>query len=66
VVSGMTIKNLVTRTVGVGLLLLTGCEAPRTMRDDYLRLTASHSAAPKTQPAKSTSSDHARRNLPLI
>jgi hypothetical protein len=50
----MTIRNLVTRTVGIGLLLLAGCEAPRNMRDDYLRLTTPEAAALKAQAAKST------------
>lgn len=51
----MTIRSLITRTVGVGLLLLAGCEAPRNMRDDFLRLTASQPAALKSQPSKATS-----------
>ena len=32
----MTIRSLVRHTVGVGLLLLSGCEAARNMRDDFL------------------------------
>ena len=51
----MTNRNLITRTIGVGLLLLAGCETPRNMRDDFLRLTASQAAALKSQPTKSTS-----------
>jgi len=51
----MTIRNLITRTVGVGLLLLTGCEAPRNMRDDLVKLTSAQPTAQKSQPAKSTS-----------
>ena len=47
--------NLIARTTGVGLLLLTGCEAPQNMRDDFLKLTSSQSTAQKSQPAKSSS-----------
>jgi len=50
----MTIRNLIARTTGVGLLLLTGCEAPRNMRDDFLKLTSSQPTAKKSQPAKSS------------
>ena len=50
----MTIRNLIARTTGVGLLLLTGCEAPRNMRDDFLKLTSSQPAAQKSKPAKSS------------
>ena len=49
----MTIRSLIRQTVGVGLLLLTGCEASRNMRDDLLRLTSSQATAQKTQPTKS-------------
>src|ERR1700741_4466572 len=34
-VGGMTIRSLVRQTVGVGLLLLSGCEAARSMHDDF-------------------------------
>ena len=51
----MTIRNLIARTTGMGLLLLTGCEAPRNMRDDFLKLTSSQPTAQKSQPAKSSS-----------
>ena len=44
--------------VGVGLLLLSGCDVARTMRDDFTRLTSGKPAtsqpkrsAPPTQPA---------------
>ena len=40
-------------TVGVGLLLLSGCEAARNMRDDFSRLTSSQPTTQKSQPAKS-------------
>ena len=52
----MTIRSLVAQTVGVGLLLLTGCEASRNMRDDLLRLTSSQPTAQKSQSAKSVAS----------
>ena len=56
VVGGMTIRSLIAQTVGVGLLLLTGCEASRNMRDDLLRLTSSQPTAQKSQSAKSVAS----------
>jgi hypothetical protein len=49
----MTFRRLITQTVAVGLLLLTGCEASRNMRDDLLRLTSSQPTAQKSQSAKS-------------
>ena len=52
-VGEMTIRSLITQTVGVGLLLLTGCEASLNMRDDLLKLTFSQATAQKSQPAKS-------------
>jgi hypothetical protein len=52
----MTIRSLITQTVGVGLLLLTGCEASRNMRDDLLRLTSSQPTAQKSQSVKSVAS----------
>jgi hypothetical protein len=60
----MTIRSLITQTVGVGLLLLTGCEASRNMRDDLLRLTSSQSTAPKSQSAKSVTSTRPRTTPP--
>jgi hypothetical protein len=64
VVGGMTIRRLITQTVAVGLLLLTGCEASRNMRDDLLRLTSSQSTAQKSQPAKSVTSTRPRTTPP--
>jgi hypothetical protein len=52
----MTIRSLITQTVGAGLLLLTGCEASRNMRDDLLRLTSSQPTTQKSQSAKSVAS----------
>ena len=43
-----------TRSVGVGLLLLSGCDMARNMRDDFTRLTSSKPAA--TQPKRSAPS----------
>ena len=60
----MTIRSLITQTVGVGLLLLTGCEASRNMRDDLLRLTSSQLTAQKSQPAKSVTSTRPRTTPP--
>src|SRR5438874_1985275 len=56
VIGGMTIRRLITQSVGVGLLLITGCEASRNMRDDLLRLTSSQPTAQKPQTAKSVTS----------
>ena len=46
-----------TRSIGVGLLLLSGCDVARNMRDDFTRLTSSKPATsqpkrgvPPTQP----------------
>ena len=64
VVGGMTIRSLITQTVGVGLLLLTGCEASRNMRDDLLRLTSSQPTAQKSQSAKSVTSTRPRTTPP--
>ena len=52
VVGVMTIRSL----VGVGLLLLTGCEASRNMREDLARLTSSQATAQKSQSPKSVTS----------
>jgi hypothetical protein len=52
----MTIRSLVRQTVGVGLLLLSGCEAARNMRDDFARLTSSQPTAQKAQPVRSMAS----------
>jgi hypothetical protein len=37
----MTIKGLMTHAVGVGLLLMSGCQAARNMGDDFSRLMSS-------------------------
>ena len=58
----MTIRSLVAQTVGVGLLLLTGCEASRNMRDDLLRLASF--PAQKSQSAKSVTSTRPRTTPP--
>src|SRR4029453_8435253 len=60
----MTIRSLIAQTVGVGLLLLTGCEASRNMRDDLLRLTSSQPTAQKSQSAKSVTSTRPRTTPP--
>jgi len=60
----MTIRRLITQTVAVGLLLLTGCEASRNIRDDLLRLTSSQSTAQKSQSAKSVTSTRPPTTLP--
>lgn len=41
----MTPKGLMRWTVGVGLLLLSGCDAAHSMRDDFARLTSPQAAA---------------------
>jgi len=63
-VGGMTIRSLVRHTVAIGLLLLSGCEAARNMRDDFSRLTSSQPTAQKTQPAKSVASTTRPRTAP--
>jgi hypothetical protein len=60
----MTIKNLVRNSIGVGLLLLSGCEAARNMRDDFSRLTSSQPMAQKSQPAKNVASTNRPRATP--
>jgi hypothetical protein len=60
----MTIRSLITQTVGVGLLLLTGCETSRNMRDDLLRLTSSQPTPQKSQSAKSVASTRPRTTPP--
>jgi len=52
-----------TQTVGVGLLLLSGCEVARSARDDLARLTSSQPAA-SSQVRKTTSSQTAARRTP--
>ena len=63
-VGGMTIKNLVRNSIGVGLLLLSGCEAARNMRDDFSRLTSSQATAQRSQPAKNVASTTRPRTTP--
>jgi hypothetical protein len=43
-------------TVVVGLVLLSGCEAARNMRDDFSRLTSSQPTTQRAQPAKNVAS----------
>jgi hypothetical protein len=62
-VGGMRIRSLVRHTVAIGLLLLSGCEAARNMRDDFARLT-SQPTAQKAQPAKSVASTTRPRTAP--
>jgi hypothetical protein len=56
----MRITNLVKHAAALGLLLLPGCEATRSMRDDFARLTSSQAAAQKPQPTRSSSSPPTR------
>ena len=51
-------------SIGVGLLLLSGCEAARNMRDDFSRLTSSQPTAQKSQPAKNVASTNRPRTTP--
>jgi len=60
----MTIRSLMTQTVGVSLLLLTGCDAARSMRDDFHRLTSSQPTAQKTQPARNVAAANRPRTTP--
>jgi hypothetical protein len=60
----MTIRGLVRDTVAISLLLLSGCEAARNMRDDFSRLTSSQPTAQKAQPAKSVASTTRPRTAP--
>jgi hypothetical protein len=63
-VGGMTIRSLVRNSIGVGLLLLSGCEAARNMRDDFSRLTSSQPTAQRSQPAKNVASTTRPRTAP--
>jgi hypothetical protein len=63
-VGGMTIRGLVRNSVGVGLLLLSGCDAARSMRDDFARLTSSQPTAQKAQPARNVASTNRPRPAP--
>jgi hypothetical protein len=62
----MTVKGLMTQTVGVGLLLMSGCQATRNMADDFSRLMSSqptsaqkrnNAAAPPATRSRNTPSD---------
>lgn len=48
-VVSMTVRGLMTRTVGIGLLLLSGCEATRKMGDDFARLMSSPPTSAQTR-----------------
>lgn len=48
----MTIGSHMKRSLGVGLLLLSGCDVAKSMRDDFTRLTSAKPTAPP-QPQKS-------------
>jgi hypothetical protein len=65
----MTIKslmNLIKQTVVLGLLVLSGCEARSSMRDDFVRLTSAQPIAVQKPPVKSTASQSgpASRGVP--
>jgi glucose/arabinose dehydrogenase len=60
----MAIRSLARHGITVGLLLLSGCEAARSMRDDFNRLTSSQAAAQKAQPARSTNAPARPRPAP--
>ena len=63
-VGGMTIRSLVRHGAAISLLLLSGCEAARNMRNDFSRLTSSQPTAQKAQPAKSVASTTRPRTAP--
>src|SRR5690242_4275144 len=60
----MAITSLTRHGITIGLLLLSGCEAARSMRDDFNRLTSSQAAAQKTQPARAASAPARPRPAP--
>jgi hypothetical protein len=60
----MIIKGLARRTVMIGLLLLPGCEAARSMRDDLARLTSSQPTVQRTQPARTATTTSTNRTRP--
>ena len=60
----MTITSLMKQTVAVGLLFLSGCDAARSMRDDFGRLTSSQAAAQKPSPKSTTASPARSRSAP--
>lgn len=53
-----------TQTVGVGLLLLSGCEVARNARDDLARLTSSQPTTSSSQVRKATPPQAARGRAP--
>lgn len=57
-------KSLARHTVMIGLLLLPGCEAARSMRDDLARLTSSQPTAQRAQPARTAAAPSANRARP--
>ena len=58
----MKIRSLTKLTVGIGLLLLSGCEVARSARDDLVRLTSPKPAAPtSSQVRKAAPSSQAAR-----
>lgn len=51
----MSIRSLATRSVAIGLLLLSGCDVAQSMRNDLARLTSPYAASqkpPAKRPAK--------------
>jgi len=61
----MKIRSLMKQTVGVGLLLLSGCEVARSARDDLVRLTSPKpAAASSSQVRKATPQVAARGQAP--
>jgi hypothetical protein len=48
----MMIRSLMKLTATLGLLVLSGCEATRSMRDDFTRLTSAHAAAAQKPPTR--------------
>jgi glucose/arabinose dehydrogenase len=60
----MAIRSLTRHGITIGLLLLSGCEAARSMRDDFNRLTSSQAAAQKAQPARTASAPARPRPAP--
>ena len=57
----MIINSLGRHTVMIGLLLLPGCEAARSMRDDLARLTSSQPTVQRAQPARTAATSNRTR-----
>ena len=57
----MTIRGLMTQTVGVGLLLMAGCQTVRTVGDDFSRALSSQ---PTSQQSRSAAAAPAARPRP--